>query len=1141
MEPADEIARLRRELAAWRAQGEMLARRVDALESEARRATSAADTARVAAPEPAPEPTAPPEPAIEPTPAPKPPPLPGVAARVDAPATGPEIPIAAAPPETPAPKPDGSAPAAPRPRPIFVEGPSLAERLGASLRRLGPAEEMSWEMALGSYWLPRAAMVLLAVGVLWLLGLGINRFAGSWWMPHARLALGYALCFGLLGWGWRLRESTPGFARVLLGGGFGLSYFVTFATHFLPFSRVFARPEPTLVLLGALTAAWVAVAHARNARWMALGVVAMGHGTVGLSTLTLNVPSPWAVAGVFALAVAGGWFLARRGWFAVAAVGMIGSYANHLFWMSQSPGSDRVLDYTLGLAVLAAYGALFALADWRAPADCRAAIGPRWRSAYAAFNAGAVLHLGTLLTQAFDFSAPRLHLFYFAAAAALLGLGFLYRRGASVDPLFHAYATKAGVVLTLGLATWLEGASLTLSLAIEAVALLETARRSGLIVSRLLALGVLALALGHGFATAPDLPRAAFGDDGFNGPAASAAVIALALFAFAVRWQRAAWQTPGAENLPAPLRALAHWTDSGPPSAPNRPRPLEGLLVSEFAALGAAALAVAHLARLATAHFGPVAMVVSLALVAAAVVLRARPLAHASWPLALIGWGVWHLNGLPAYVLDYGAPGHGARLLQALLVCVPLIAMAECARRAAPATWSRHPGVATALAYIYAAFAAEAFTAAAAVLAQPAHAPLLIAAAALAALAHAMRANAPAFVVFAGVAAVVAARMLQWTAYNGVSAPWALAAAAAFVAAVPFADSRLRGARPGICLLGHPLGQYLLPGVAAWAVLGVANGYAPTPWGPLALLAAGAAAAAAMARLNPAPLGWVAVALGCAALQAWFQVPRGEFPAAWHAQALLIVAGGIAADRWFSRVAAYPSRAPGAVAVAASWLAAMVYVVRAWSDENAMYVLVLVGAAFLVYGAAVRGATPALLGLLAAASGTAITVAMSYDESLPVAGLLVNYGVAIAFWFACERAVARMPSVVGPRAGLLRAARLVFTALPCVLLVVMVERLPVVGGAYLSIGWTVAALAMLGAGAATGHAHYRYAGLATFAIVLYRIVVIDSRGLDAVYRIAGMIFLGLVLLGVGYAYVRSREQARPAPPPPPGGDRDAEV
>jgi uncharacterized membrane protein len=169
---------------------------------------------------------------------------------------------------------------------------------------------------------------------------------------------------------------------------------------------------------------------------------------------------------------------------------------------------------------------------------------------------------------------------------------------------------------------------------------------------------------------------------------------------------------------------------------------------------------------------------------------------------------------------------------------------------------------------------------------------------------------------------------------------------------------------------------------------------------------------------------------------------------------------------------------------------------------------------------------PVLLAALAAAMGTALTVVLSHDEPMGTRDVVLNYGAAIAFWFVWERGFARFTRDAAPRSPLNQTVLALFTAIPCLLLVALVERLPFVGGAYLSIGWTLAALAMLGAGAATGHAHYRYAGLLTFAVVLYRIVVIDSRGLDAVYRIAGMIFLGLVLLGVGYAYVRSRERTR---------------
>jgi hypothetical protein len=385
---------------------------------------------------------------------------------------------------------------------------------------------------------------------------------------------------------------------------------------------------------------------------------------------------------------------------------------------------------------------------------------------------------------------------------------------------------------------------------------------------------------------------------------------------------------------------------------------LHGLLVPELAAWGAAGLLLLQLSRLLGTALAPATMLAALALVAGAVAFGARPLAHGSWLLAAFAWAAWHLNGLPSYVLPYGAADYALRLAQAAAIWAPLLLMSECARRAAPASWSRHPQVVAALPLVYAALAAEAHTAMGAVFYHPNHAPLLLGLALLAALAYARGAGASGFAVFAGVLAVVAAHMLGWADYNDVPMLWGLAGTLALVVAVPAADPRIAGTGPGLCLLQHPLGRYLLPGAAVWAIVSAALAYAPPGWAPLPLLLAGVAAALAVRVLSGDPLGWAATALGLAALVAWFDVAPRDFPGAWHFQAGLIFAGLLAMDRWFARQALYPRRVPGALVVTGAWISAMVYIVRYWSDENAMYLLVLVGGFFLAYGAACRCCWP---------------------------------------------------------------------------------------------------------------------------------------------------------------------------------------
>ena len=117
------------------------------------------------------------------------------------------------------------------------------ERLKARIKNLGPNDpDMSWEMALGTYWLPRFGALAVSVVIVFLLTLALQR-----WGPPIRVGLGYLVSVTFLVAGWRFDRKYPGYARVLFAAGFALTYFVTFATYYVPFARLFDRPSPAQI------------------------------------------------------------------------------------------------------------------------------------------------------------------------------------------------------------------------------------------------------------------------------------------------------------------------------------------------------------------------------------------------------------------------------------------------------------------------------------------------------------------------------------------------------------------------------------------------------------------------------------------------------------------------------------------------------------------------------------------------------------------------------------------------------------------------------------------------------------------------------------------------------------------------------
>lgn len=74
------------------------------------------------------------------------------------------------------------------------------------------------------------------------------------------------------------------------------------------------------------------------------------------------------------------------------------------------------------------------------------------------------------------------------------------------------------------------------------------------------------------------------------------------------------------------------------------------------------------------------------------------------------------------------------------------------------------------------------------------------------------------------------------------------------------------------------------------------------------------------------------------------------------------------------------------------------------------------------------------------------------------------------------------------------------------------------GQMWISIMWAIYAAAVIGVGLWRKIITLRYIGLCFFTIVLIKVFVFDMSTLEKVYRIAGFIVLGLVLIGVSYLY-----------------------
>jgi hypothetical protein len=270
---------LQRGRSADRAQLRALSDHIDSLESRLQ------TLQRAATPEPPPAPT------------PQPPPPPATVHHAI-----PNLPL-----KIPAPPP-------PPPKPAFIPPPPPT-----------PKPSISLEERLGQNWLSKLGIILLVIGLALFLGRELITLG-----PAGKSSIGLALSLLILASGVLLerRDNYRIFARASIGGGWALTFFVTFALYHVPAMQVLHSQAIDLILMLIVAAAMVAHSLRYKSQVVTSLAFLLAFVTVGISELTLFS----LVAGAL-LAVSLIFIAFRERWFALALAGLIGVYLNHFLWL----------------------------------------------------------------------------------------------------------------------------------------------------------------------------------------------------------------------------------------------------------------------------------------------------------------------------------------------------------------------------------------------------------------------------------------------------------------------------------------------------------------------------------------------------------------------------------------------------------------------------------------------------------------------------------------------------------------------------------------------------------------------------------------------------------------------------------------
>ena len=393
-------------------------------------------------------------PVPKPAPAPLPPPLPSARSEPS--------------PEPRFPEPIPSVAPDPLPKPAAPVPPPIPSR---------PRE--SFELQLGAVWLARIGIVMLITGLVFLGNYAWQTF-GSHLGPAGRLSLLSLASAGLVAagaWMYRRQESLRLYAQVLMGGGAALSYYATYAAHYVARLRVIESPLIGGALLLACGAGLLAFADRRRWELAALITIVLSYYTAGINPI-----GEFTLYSNLLLTLAGIVLLVRRQWTTTTWVTLAGTYGSYAFWhfYRHAAGSGLRAEepWVAGITFLTCYWSFFTAAVFLAQAESFPA---GRRATFLTLN-----NAGFFLLAAHHLLARRpdvLWAFCLVSGSVLLALAVAAWKWRRDEPALDGAFLLQGVALvTIGLAQKLAGPQLALTLAVESLLLLTGAgRRHGLL------------------------------------------------------------------------------------------------------------------------------------------------------------------------------------------------------------------------------------------------------------------------------------------------------------------------------------------------------------------------------------------------------------------------------------------------------------------------------------------------------------------------------------------------------------------------------------------------------------------------------------------------------------------------------------
>lgn len=189
------------------------------------------------------------------------------------------------------------------------------------------AKKQSLEAKIGLYWLNRLGIGLLVLGVVFLILYSFQYFGA-----FAKISTGYIVgALMLAGGNWLAGKGNKWVGSNLMGGGWALTYFTTYAMYYFDSVRIIHNPIVDLTLLALVSAAIVGHSLKRQSENLGLLAIVLGFITVATSTADAFT----ALSLTFLLG-AMSWLVAKTGWSRLYFYGVSSAYGIYIFRLADS-------------------------------------------------------------------------------------------------------------------------------------------------------------------------------------------------------------------------------------------------------------------------------------------------------------------------------------------------------------------------------------------------------------------------------------------------------------------------------------------------------------------------------------------------------------------------------------------------------------------------------------------------------------------------------------------------------------------------------------------------------------------------------------------------------------------------------------